>query len=796
MNPIHDTTAPQYLGPYRLIRVLGEGASGTVWLAEQQDPQRSVALKLLRLQGDDVRARFAREARLLAQLEHPGIARLYAADVIDTPAGPQPYLAMEYVAGDDVLQHGRTMSMRQQIALLAQICRAVHFAHTRGVIHRDLKPANILVDAHGAPKVLDFGVAHVIDADGETLRTRVGEVLGTLPYMSWEQLGGEAAALDPRSDVFALGVIGYELIAGSRPYPALPTSTLTAVLEQRRSTPPQRLSQRRAEARGDVETMLHKAMAFEASQRYGSADELAGDLQRYLDCRPIEARPMTATYVMGRFARRHRALTAAVLIGSASLAISAGVSLRYAAAERTARTQAEARAAELTAVNRLLEDTLSAASPESTTPAGQRSLLEVLEAGEQITISDRSLPPNVAAQALKTMGATWHGLEQYARARSSLSKARERLAHIESPQDDNVALLTLEVDALDALAQMAQGELDAGRQQLQQVMSQLPRASGAAQELRMAVYGRYADALLGRADYAGVIAELGSIVGESRETIGDRHVLTLFNEGRLAYAQRLSGDVAGAAQRLSRLLPLLRDQLGTEHPLTLLMLNEYGLGLLQSGQPEPANAIFAELVALDDKVYGANSHSSLNARGNRINALIELKRWDEATQLARVNYQTKRTLLGESHFDTLMASRSLARVLEKAGELVEAEALYRAAIDGIPRAVGAQHAEAFRARNDYGVYLIERGRIDDAVALYRALHTDSVTTFGDDNLNTAAFDNNWARALHAGRRCDEARTLLETTIPKLVRHYGDDNPRTQKARERLLDCTTTSGSRS
>lgn len=795
MNPIHDTTAPQYLGPYRLIRVLGEGASGTVWLAEQQDPQRSVALKLLRLQGDDMRARFAREARLLAQLEHPGIARLYAADVIDTPAGPQPYLAMEYVAGHDVLQHGRTMSMRQQIALLAQVCRAVHFAHTRGVIHRDLKPANILVDAHGAPKVLDFGVAHVIDADGETLRTRIGEVLGTLPYMSWEQLGGEAAALDPRSDVFALGVIGYELIGGARPYPSLPTNTLTAVLEQRRSTPPQRLSQRRAEARGDVETMLHKAMAFEARQRYGSADELAGDLQRYLDCRPIEARPMTATYVMSRFARRHRAITAAVLIGSLSLAASAGISLRYAAAERAARAQAEARADELSAVNRLLEDTLSAASPESTTPAGQRSLLEVLEAGEQITVNDRSLPPHVAAQALKTIGATWHGLEQYARARSSLSTARQRLDQIDSPPQD-ATLLRLEVDALDALAQMALGELDDGRQQLQRVMAQLPRASGAAQQLRMAVYGRYADALLGQADYAGVIAQLGSIVDESRDTLGDRHVLTLFNEGRLAYAQRLSGDVAGAGQRLSRLLPLLRDQLGTEHPLTLLMLNEYGLGLLQSGQPEPADAIFAELVALDDKVYGANSHSSLNARGNRINALIELKRWDEAAQLARVNYQTKRTLLGESHFDTLMASRSLARVLEKAGELAEAEALYRAAIDGIPRAVGAQHAEAFRARNDYGVYLIERGRIDDAVALFRTLHADSVATFGEDNLNTAAFDNNWARALHAGRRCDEARTLLETTIPKLVRYYGDDNPRTQKARERLLDCTTTSGSRS
>ena len=227
------------LGPYRLLRPLGEGASGTVWLAEQAEPRRDVAIKLLRDGSSAMRLRFAREAQLLAMLEHPGIARLYAADVADGPRGPQPFLAMEYLPGPNLMRHAASLPLRERISLLALVCRAVHHAHSRGVIHRDLKPANILIDAYGHPKVLDFGIAHLIaGADSPDGMTRHGEVLGTLPYMSWEQIGGAAGARDPRCDVFALGVIGYELVCGQRPWPAPPEPGLAAVLQQRRQPPP------------------------------------------------------------------------------------------------------------------------------------------------------------------------------------------------------------------------------------------------------------------------------------------------------------------------------------------------------------------------------------------------------------------------------------------------------------------------------------------------------------------------------------------------------------------------------
>lgn len=777
---------PDLLGPYRIVRLLGDGASGRVLLAEQSQPARPVALKLLRgvAAGAQGLARFEREAKVLAQLEHPGIARLYAADTADTASGPAPYLAMEYVPGPDLVQYARPLPLRERMALLVQVCRAVHFAHTRGVIHRDLKPANILVDALGAPKVLDFGIARVLDPEAETQLTRLGEVLGTLPYMSWEQLGGEAAALDPRSDVYALGVIGYELVAQARPYPPLSTPSLTAVLAQRRKEVPRRLGERQPEARGDLDTIIHKAMAFEARDRYESAAELAGDLQRWLEHRPIEARPPTATYVLSRFVRRHRALSVTAGLALALLLAATGVSLHFAQAEKAARARAEARSAELAAVNRLLEDTLGAANPENNTPGSARTLLEVLSQGETTLQRDRSVPPGVAAQVFKTLGSTWHGLEQYDRAAAALDQAQSALARL--PADDpSAGLLALEVAALKGIVQVARGETGPGEAQLKAVLAKLPPATGEAQALRMAVYGRYADSLLGRAAFDEVIALLQDVVRESRETLGAAHVHTLFNRGRFAYARRLSGDPRGAETELAVLLPQVQATFGPDNGLTLLLQGEQALCWLQTERYVEAAAGFRALLARNLTLYGESGQSTMASRGNLVNALVQLKQFDEARVLAEQNYRLVMSRFGVAHFETHMAGRNYARVLEDAGAAAEAERLYRAAVRGLRVAGGENHPEAFRAVNDLGVFLVLQQRAPEAVELYAEMHPRAVRAFGLDSANTVAWDANWGRALHAAGRHAEAVTVLERVIPGLERHYGAESSRTVKARERL-----------
>lgn len=209
------------VGAFTIVRTLGIGGMGVVYLAEQEYPRRTVALKLIRtgVASSQSLRRFEREAEVLGRLQHPGIAQIYEAGALSTPQGRQPYFAMEYVPGRPLLDAARELPVRDRLDVLAQVCDAIQHAHTKGVVHRDLKPGNILVNDEGRAKVLDFGVARVTGGDhAATMRTDMGQLIGTLAYMSPEQVAGDPSAIDPRSDVYALGVILYELLSGRLPH--------------------------------------------------------------------------------------------------------------------------------------------------------------------------------------------------------------------------------------------------------------------------------------------------------------------------------------------------------------------------------------------------------------------------------------------------------------------------------------------------------------------------------------------------------------------------------------------------
>jgi len=311
-----DLGQPDRIDSFRILHRLGAGGMGTVFLAEQDEPRRHVALKILRadLITPDSLHRFELESRLLARLRHPSIARIYATGRFGSPTGELPYLAMEYVDGHSLTEHARTLGLPARLELFAAICDAVSHAHQKGVIHRDLKPGNILIDRHGLPKVLDFGVSRfrAATAPGDIDQTETGQVIGTLNYMSPEQAGGDRD-IDTRADVYSLGVLGFELVAGRLPRD-LTQLPLAEALRTIQEDPPPSINAESRRFRGDLVLIFQKALEIDRKRRYPSAVALAEDVRRFLADETVLARPPTLTYQLRRFVRRNRALVGTGLV--------------------------------------------------------------------------------------------------------------------------------------------------------------------------------------------------------------------------------------------------------------------------------------------------------------------------------------------------------------------------------------------------------------------------------------------------------------------------------------------------
>lgn len=341
------------IGEYTVQSLLGRGGMGIVYVAEQQRPKRTVAIKLIRrvLAGYAMLRRFEHEAEVLGRLRHPGIAQIYEAGVADCGLGPTPFIAMELVQGPPILAFASVhrLDISARVQLLAKVAHAVHHAHQRGIIHRDLKPANILVDDTGQPKVLDFGVARATDADLQltTIQTNVGQLVGTLAYMSPEQVLADPREVDTRTDVYALGVILYQLLADRLPLDVskLPLAEAARVV---RDEQPPRLGTINRACRGELETIVAKALDKDKTRRYQSAQALADDLEAFLTGEPIAAKQDSTWYALRVAARRHRgpvvaiALVLLAVVTFASYGTwQAGVQKRLADQEREARKEAD-----------------------------------------------------------------------------------------------------------------------------------------------------------------------------------------------------------------------------------------------------------------------------------------------------------------------------------------------------------------------------------------------------------------------------------------------------------------------
>lgn len=674
---------PERIGRYRIIRLLGEGGMGAVYEAEQDRPRRRVALKVIKTAWatPEIIRRFEREFQLLGRLHHPGIAQIYEAGTANTGIGFQPFFAMEIIHGKSLVEYAqvRHLDTRQRLALMIQVCEAIQHAHQHGIIHRDLKPANIMVDENGHPKILDFGLARVTDSDAQASRqTDVGQLLGTLAYMSPEQVLADPLALDTRSDVYALGVILYELLAGKLPYQL--TRHLHEAVQTIQQVDPNPLSTVNRMYRGDIETIVARALEKDKARRYASAAELAADIQRYLEDQPITAKPPSAIYQLQKFARRNKALVAGTAAVFLVLVAGIIVSSREAVLARRAEQIAGKEAASANAVISFLQhDLLGQASARNQAGTGAkpdpdikvRTALDRAAARVEGRFDEQ---PEVEAAIRDAIGKTYEDLAHYAESQKQLERALELERRVWGPEN--------------------------------------PKTLNTLNHLGRTLW------------HQGKYQEAGALFGPAleieRRVLGPEHPDTLYCMNNLANVYRAENKDAQAEPLYRETLNIRRRVLGPEHPDTLISTNNLANVYWSQGNYAQAEELYRQAMEIQSRVLGAEHPDTLLSAGNLAATYADEGKYSQAEPLFTHTLQISRRALGPEHTLTLGFLSDFATMYQRQGKYALAETYAAQVLAGRQRAGSSEDpADIQSAMDDLGLIYVSEGKFAEGERLGR-----------------------------------------------------------------------------
>jgi eukaryotic-like serine/threonine-protein kinase len=796
------------IGPYRVLRTLGVGGMGEVFLAERADAEfeQQVAIKVVYGGSQGVQSRLKIERQILAQLDHPNIAHLL--DGGSLPDGTA-YIVMEYVDGIpiDAYCDSKRLDIPARLRLFQTVCAAVHYAHQNLIVHRDLKPSNILVTAAGIPKLLDFGIAKLLDerqAGHHTLAVTHADIRVMTPdHASPEQVRGQA--ITTSSDVYVLGVLLYKLISGTGPFfiasmrltdieraicekdPPPPSHSVSAddsaesrSIADARGTSASRL---RRNIRGDLDNIVFMAMRKEPERRYGSAQQLANDIERYLDGKPVIARRDTISYRTAKFVRRHW-LPVAASVGVVFLILAFATttymqSLRIAAErDRVAQQHglAERERVRAEEISTFLVNLFKLSDPEENR-GNQITARELLDLGAKRLRAGLKDQPETKAALLATVGAVYDSLGQYQDAVPILDESLQ----LQPQAHDKLRINTL--------LELGQASIGAGK---------LADAEAPLQEalhLSQNVFGA-ASLESGHALWAlGMLRHQQGQFGEAK----DLYIRSL---GILEKGAAPQTDIAAvvddlatvytreqkwvlAKQTYERALDIYRRVLGDDHPRVAMRLDNLAIVAQNMGDLPRAESLYRESIRRHERIYGDQHPETAAVKGNFGLLLQREGRLAEAEPLLRSALDAKLSVYGPDNYKVGYTRVSLAMLLHDQGNLAEAESEFRQALATYDKSLSANHQYRASALMHFARLLVDLGKSEEALAMSeQSLRIWNLTAAGSNPYTAQAHAIHAYALAHLGKP-REAAQELEASVPVLLKARGADDPSVRRAQNWL-----------
>ena len=756
-----DLGVGQRIGPYRLEREIGRGGMGVVFRAERADQtfDKQVALKLIApgFPDDERTRRFEAERQTLADLEHPAIARLL--DGGATEEG-RPYLVMELVDGVPIDRYcaDHELDLEARLRLFRTVCEAVEHAHQSLVVHRDLKPENILVTASGDVKLLDFGIAKLLDAEAAERPATAG--LMTLQYASPEQVKG--GPITTASDLYALGLVLYGLLTGTRPYDVVATAPAraTELICERDPSPPSQASEARppvplARLRGDLDAIVMKALRKERQARYPSAGALVRDLDAFLAGRPVSARHGTVLYRFEKLIRRHRWGTAATV---AAVVLGTGFTVRV-VQERNRAEQAVT----------LLSDLIAFAEPAGRDRRAQTAQRLRFDDRTDRLASSLAGRPRLQSRLLSSVGGLYHvlGLDDQA------ATLLERSVSLLRPHGDDASLAA----SLDRLGEIRLdgGDFDQAEHLHREALSVRRERLGEDDLFTAESLDNLAHVLIqGGGDAAEAETLYRQALAIRRARLGNDHLLVAESANNLALALQDRGHHGDAEDLLRDALVAYRGQLGEDDPDVAMVAGNLGLLLVETGRPEEAEAFLRQALEIDRRHFGDQHAFVAQDHDNLAWALQKLGRYDEAERAYREALATRRLLDGDDHPSTIASVNNLASLLFDLGRYDEAAASFERVVERFGKVYGGDHPHAVQASINLALALHETGDGEAAEGLLRGALDTRQRQHGSASLATADAQSRLAAVLASRGQSAEAEPLLRDALAVARSDSGAD----------------------